>query len=454
MGGNIMGASIAPATGRRPSPAEISDIERNTIRKVAWRLLPFLIVCYFVSSLDRVTVGFAGPALRQDLGLSATAFGTAAGIFFLAYFVFEVPSNLALNRFGARMWIARIMVTWGILSGAQAFVTGETSFNIVRVLLGAAEAGFFPGVIFYMTLWFPEAYRGRIVGWFMFAIPFSSAIGSPISGYLLNMDGIWGLHGWQWMFIIEAIPALLLTVGVLYYLTDRPSEAHWLTQEEKDWLSRTLQEEERRREAVVRYKWWETLLNPRVIGYGLVYLGLVSPLYTLGFFQPQIIKALGDLSNVQLGFLNAFPYAVGAVTMVLWGFLSDRLQDRKWTTIFSAACATAGLLIAASTNVLSLKLLGLALASFGIFSALPIFWALPTSVLSGAAAAAGIAWINSIGNLGGYFGPQVFGVIKDTTGGDYYGLLFMAALPVMSILLVLILARKPVARRVEAVAAE
>ncbi|MDT8275901.1 MFS transporter, partial [Roseomonas mucosa] len=352
----------------------MASVEQRTMRKVAWRLIPFLIVCYFISYLDRVNVGFAGPAMRAELGLSATAFGTAAGIFFLAYFVFEVPSNLALNRFGARLWIARIMFTWGLLSGAQAFVTGETSFNIVRVLLGAAEAGFFPGVIFYLTLWFPSAYRGRIIGWFMFAIPFSSAIGSPISGYLLNMDGIWGLHGWQWMFIIEAIPALLLTGGVLWYLTDRPAEAKWLEPDEKEWLDRQLRAEQRTREAVHRMEWWQTLLNPRVLGYGLIYLGLVSPLYALGFFQPQILKAVGEISNVQLGFLNAFPYAVGAISMVLWGYFSDRTGDRKWSTIFAAFCVTVGLILAASTPDLTLKILALALASFGIFSALPIFW--------------------------------------------------------------------------------
>jgi D-galactonate transporter len=446
---------MGAATERGKAPTgPISDIERQTMRKVAYRLLPFLIVCYFISYLDRVNVGFAGPAMRADLGLSATAFGTAAGIFFLAYFVFEVPSNLALHRFGARRWIARIMVTWGLLSGAQAFVTGEASFNIVRVLLGAAEAGFFPGVIFYLTLWFPSAYRGRIIGWFMFAIPFSSALGSPISGYLLNMDGILGLHGWQWMFIIEAIPALAMTLGVLFYLTDRPSEAVWLAPAEKAWLDGRLREEERQREAVARYEWWQTLLNPRVIGYGFVYLGLVSPLYALSFFQPQIIKAMGNVSNVQLGFLNAFPYAVGAVTMVLWGFLSDRLAERKWTTIFAAACATAGLLLAAGTNDLTLKLMGLGLASFGIFSALPIFWSLPTAMLSGTAAAAGIAWINSVGNLGGYFGPQIFGIVQDATGGAYWGLIFMAALPVMSILLILVLTRRPSWRRSASLAAE
>lgn len=432
----------------------MESVEQRTIRKVAWRLIPFLILCYFVSYLDRVNVGFAGPAMRADLGLSATAFGTAAGIFFLAYFIFEVPSNLALNRFGARMWIARIMFTWGLLSGAQAFVTGETSFNVVRVLLGAAEAGFFPGVIFYLTLWFPSAYRGRIIGWFMFAIPFSSAIGSPISGYLLNMNGIWGLHGWQWMFIIEAIPALLLTGGVLWYLTDRPSEAKWLEPDEKEWLDRQLRAEQQTRESVHRMEWWQTLLNPRVLGYGLIYLGLVSPLYALGFFQPQILKAVGEISNVQLGFLNAFPYAVGAVSMVLWGYFSDRTGDRKWSTIFAALCVTAGLILAASTPDLTLKILALALASFGIFSALPIFWTLPTAVLSGTAAAAGIAWINSVGNLGGYFGPQVFGIIKDRTGADYYGLLFLAALPIMSIVLILVLGHNRALERASTAPAE
>lgn len=417
----------------------MSTVEQRTIRKVSWRLIPFLIVCYFVSYLDRVNIGFAGPGMREDLGLSASAFGLAAGVFFLAYFAFEVPSNLALNRFGARLWIARIMLTWGLLSGAQAFVGSETSLIVIRVLLGAAEAGFFPGVIFYLTLWFPAAYRGRIVSWFMFAIPISSAIGSPISGYLLNMDGIWGLRGWQWMFIIEAIPALLLTIGVLWYLTDRPGEAKWLQPEEREWLQRQLAAEQAHREAHVRYKWWETLLDRRILGYGLIYLGLVSPLYALGFFQPQILAALGPLSNVQLGFLNAFPYAVGAVTMVLWGLFSDKTGERKWTTVFAAGCVTAGLILAASTSDLTLKLGALALASFGIFSALPVFWTLPTAVLSGTAAAAGIAWINSVGNLGGYFGPQVFGIIKDRTGGDYWGLIFLACLPLLSIALVLVL---------------
>lgn len=251
-------------------------------------------ICYFIAYLDRVNLGFAGSAMSKDLGFDSTAFGSAAGIFFLAYFLFEVPSNMALERFGARKWIARIMFTWGILSGAQAWVGGIASFNVVRFFLGIAEAGFFPGVIFYITLWFPATYRARIVGWFMFAIPISSVIGSPISGYILNMNGIGGMHGWQWLFILEALPSLLLTFVVLLYLPDGPKTAKWLTNEERDWLQATLAAEERGRRARHHISWQQSLLNPRVIALGFVYMGVTVPLYGLSFFLPQIIKASAD----------------------------------------------------------------------------------------------------------------------------------------------------------------
>src|SRR5580700_8751619 len=227
------------------------EIEKRTMDKVAWRLVPFLMLCYFIAYLDRVNVGFAGGPMSKDLGFTAAVFGGAAGIFFIAYFFFEVPSNLALNRFGARLWIARIMFTWGLISGAQAFVTGEFSFNIVRLLLGIAEAGFFPGIIFFLTLWFPTAYRARIVGWFMFAIPISTVIGAPISGLVLGLEGVGGLHGWQWMFLLEAVPALLMTFGVLAYLTDRPAEASWLQPEEREWLQKRLDAERANRESII-----------------------------------------------------------------------------------------------------------------------------------------------------------------------------------------------------------
>ena len=311
--------------------------EQRTISKISRRLLPLLMVSYFVAYLDRVNLGFAGASMSMDLGFTSTVFGNAAGIFFIAYFLFEVPSNLALERFGARRWIARIMLSWGVLSMAQAWVGGATSFNVVRFLLGMAEAGFFPGVIFYLTLWFPAAYRARIVGWFMFAVPISTVIGSPISGYILDMDGFWGMHGWQWLFILEALPALALTFFVLLYLPDRPKNAKWLTPEECNWLQTTLDAEQRHRESIHKISWKQALLNWKVISLGIVYMGITVPLYGLGFFLPQIIKGFGGLSNVEIGFINAFPYLVGAIAMVFWTRWSDARRERKMFLLIPAS---------------------------------------------------------------------------------------------------------------------
>lgn len=420
----------------------MEDIERRTISKLTWKLIPFLILCYFLAYLDRVNVGFAGPTMSKELGFTASVFGFAAGIFFIGYFIFEVPSNMALHKFGARVWIARIMFTWGILSAAQAFVVGPTSFNVVRFLLGAAEAGFFPGVIFYLTLWFPSAYRGRVVGWFMFAIPLSTVIGAPISGVLLNLDGALGLHGWQWLFILEAVPSLLLAFFVLGYLPNRPRDAKWLTDEEKQWLSRQLEAEQRAREAVVRLSWTQTLFNIRVIALGFAYMGIVVPLYGLGFFLPQIIKAFGG-GNIENGLINSFPYAIGAVCMVLWGRWSDKRGERKWSVALPLLAVAVGLILASYTNDLTLKILAISVASFGIFSAFAVFWTLPTSFLSGAAAAAGIAWINSIGGLGGYIAPMVFGHLKDAYGSDFYGMVFLGAVAIVGALIVLWVGHDP-----------
>jgi len=417
----------------------MDTVEQRTISKVTWRLVPFLGLCYFIAYLDRVNVGFAGLTMRGDLGLSSEVFGMAAGIFFIGYFLFEVPSNMALDKFGARRWIARIMFTWGLMSGAQAFVTGGTSFNVVRFFLGVAEAGFFPGVIFYLTLWFPSAYRGRIIGWFMFAIPLSSALGSLISAPIMNMQGIYGLHGWQWLFILEAVPSIILAFVVWFYLTDRPAEATWLEPEERDWLQGRLDAERANRESIVKLSWTQSLTSPRVIALGFVYMGIVVPLYGLTFFLPQILKALPGISNTQAILVNFFPFAVGAICMVLWGRFSDATGERKWSTIFPCAMIALGLVLASYTDDLTLKVVAVSIASFGIFSALAVFWTLPTAYLSGAAAAAGIAWINSIGNLGGYFGPTVFGGLRDHFGSDFYGMLFLAALAVLAVVLVLVL---------------
>jgi MFS transporter, ACS family, tartrate transporter len=432
----------------------MDELEKRTMDKVTWRLVPFLMLCYFIAYLDRVNVGFAGATMSRDLALSAGAFGGAAGIFFIAYFFFEVPSNLALDRFGARRWIARIMFTWGIISGAQAFVTGEISFNIVRLLLGIAEAGFFPGIIFYLTLWFPAAYRARIVGLFMFAIPISTVIGAPISGLVLNLEGVAGLHGWQWMFIIEAVPALAMTFIVWFYLTDRPLEAHWLHQEESAWLQDRLDAERRNRESIVHLTWLRSLRDPRVIALGFVYMGMNIPQYGLSFFLPQIVKAFGGLSNFEIGVVTALPYVVGAVGMILWGRHSDRTRERKWHVVVPLAVIVLGLALAAVTPSPTVKMLWLCIAGFGFFAVLPVFWTLPTALLSGTAAAAGIAAVNSIGNLGGYFGPQIFGLLRDATRTDLAGLMFLAGCAVVGIVIVLVLGHNPALERAAPTAAE
>ena len=414
------------------------DLETRTIARVTTRLVPFLILCYFIAYLDRVNVGFAALTMNKDLGISATAYGFGAGIFFLSYFMFEVPSNLFLERFGARKWIARIMLSWGILSGATAFVTGEYTFYLVRFLLGIAEAGFFPGIIFYLTLWFPAAYRARIIGYFMAAIPLSSVLGAPVSGYLLGFDGMMGLKGWQWLFLIEAAPAILLSFVVFFYLTDRPSDAKWLEPDQRSWLANRLDLEQRQREAVKHYSIKDALLNGKVLALGLVYFGAVACNYGIGFFLPQIVKGFG-LSNVQTGFVTAIPYAVGVVAIVYWGRRSDRMKERKFHTASAVGLAAVG--IAASTFLPdpTLKMIALSVAAFGVFGCLPVFWTLPTSFLSGAAAAGGIAIINSIGNLSGFVGPYLVGYIKDRTGTFDGGLLCLAAFGFIAMVIVLVL---------------
>ena len=419
------------------SNAASSELETRAMGKIARRIVPFLMFCYFIAYLDRVNVGFAGASMRQDLGLSAAAFGGAAGIFFIAYFFFEVPSNLALNRFGARKWIARIMFTWGIVSGAQALVTGVVSFNIVRLLLGVAEAGFFPGIIFFLTLWFPSAYRARIVGIFMAAIPISTVIGAPISGEILqHVDGALGLRGWQWIYVLEAVPALIVAFIVFFYLTDRPADAKWLTPEERQWMQARLDAERANRESIVRLSLLQSILKPRVLLLGCVYMMLNVPQYGLSFFLPQIVKGFG-VSAEEAGFITMIPYIVGAIGMVVWSRHSDKTGERVWHVVIPFIAMVIGLGLAAMIDDPTLKIVVLSVAAWGFFAILPVFWTLPTAFLTGVGAAAGIATVNSVGNLGGYFGPQVFGYLKDVSGGDAASLLFLAGAAVVGIVLTL-----------------
>jgi D-galactonate transporter len=418
----------------------MNDLETTTIAKVTKRLVPFLIVCYFVAYLDRVNVGFAALTMNTDLGLSQTAYGFGAGIFFIAYFIFEVPSNLLLERFGARKWIARIMLSWGLLSGLMAFIpniaraTGlgnENSFYLVRVLLGVAEAGFFPGIIFYLTLWFPAEYRARIVGYFMAAIPLSTVIGAPISGLLFYLHGGMGLAGWQWLFIIEALPAIVLSVFVFFYLTDRPADATWLAPDERQWLADRLTAERRQRETAHEFTVGQAMTNPRVIALSLVYFGAVATNYGLGFFLPQIVKSFG-LSTFMTTIVSAVPYAVGTIAMVWFGLRSDRVGERRFHTAIPLFIAAAGIAGSTALDDPTLKMIAFCVAGFGIFACLPVFWTLPTAFLSGVAAAAGIAVINSIGNLAGFAGPFAMGWIKDHTGSYTGGLLLLAGLGIIA----------------------
>lgn len=425
----------------------IADIEKRTTAQIAWRFIPFLIVCYFVAYLDRVNVGFAKLTMDADIGISDTMFGFGAGVFFLAYFLFEVPSNILLDKLGARVWIARIMFSWGLISGLMAFIpqiskatgiSGEHTFYALRILLGFAEAGFFPGIIFFLTLWFPATYRARIVGYFMAAIPLSSALGSPVSASLLGLDGVAGFRGWQWLFIAEAAPSLVLAVVTYFYLTDRPAEATWLDADQRNWLSGRLAAEDKAREHVSPAGVLASLTDPRVLAMSLIYFGDVACLYGVGFWMPTIVKGFG-VSIAMTGWINAIPYVVGFLGMVWWGMRSDARMERTGHLAVTLAIATIGVGASGFIGDPLLKMIALTFGAFGVFASLPIFWTLPTAILSGASAAAGIAAINSIGNLSGYFGPFAIGWIKDATGSFAWGLAAVAACSAIALVITLAL---------------
>jgi len=419
----------------------VSELELRTVRKISWRIVPFIMLLYFIAFIDRVNIGFAALTMNKDLGFSSAVFGLGAGIFFLGYFIFEVPSNLILNKVGARLWIARVMITWGIISALFAFIKGETSFLILRFLLGVAEAGFFPGIILYLSFWFPARYRAGVVSLFMAAAPISVVLGSPLSSALLEMDGLLGFKGWQWMFLLEAIPAFLLGFVVLKFLTDKPEKATWLKDDERAWLVAEMNAEHAAKTATgASHSIWRGLADMRVLALSLVYFGTSAGLYTLGIWAPQIIKEFG-LSTLAVGFLNAVPPTVAVVAMVLWARHSDKANERTWHVVIACLTAAAGLALAGWAGSWVSVVAALTLVNIGISSAKPPLWAMPTMFLSGSAAAAGIATINSIGNLGGFVGPALIGWIKDTTGSFLGGLYFVSGLLVLSAVLTLVLSR-------------
>ncbi|MGY4364843.1 ACS family tartrate transporter-like MFS transporter [Bradyrhizobium sp. LB1.3] len=417
-----------------------SEIQTRVLRKITWRIVPFIMLLYFVAFIDRVNIGFASLTMNKDIGLSPTVYGFGAGIFFWGYFLFEVPSNIILHKVGARIWIARVMVTWGIVSAAMAFVQGPTSFYVLRFLLGVAEAGFFPGIILYLSYWFPARQRAAVTALFMAAAPLSTVLGSPVSGALLEMDGMLGFKGWQWLFVLEAFPAVLLGFVVLAFLTDRPEKAKWLADDERRWLVETMNVESTSKAATSKHSIWRGLADPRVLALALIYFGTSAGLYTLGVWAPQIIKQFG-LSTLQVGFLNALPASAAVVAMVLWARHSDRTGERTWHVVLACLLAAAGLAFAGLAIGVVTVLVALTLVNIGISSAKPPLWSMPTLFLSGPAAAAGIATINSIGNLGGFVGPAMIGWIKDQTGSFVGGLYFVAGLLVLSAVLTLLLSR-------------
>jgi len=414
---------------------------RSVLSRTRIRLLPLLLILFIVAYLDRVNVSFAKLTMNAALGMDNAAYSLAAGIFFIGYFLFEVPSNLILEKVGARRWIARIMITWGLVSGATAFVTGAHSFVAMRFLLGIAEAGFFPGIILYLTYWFPQSERARVIGLFMVGIPLTGLIGSPVSSELLGLDGVLGFQGWQWLLLLEALPAIVLGVGCLAWLPDGPSKARWLAPAEREWLSSTLAAERAAVQKEGRTSFREALMSGRVWALALVYFGIVLAVYGLGFWLPTLVHDFG-IAVTRVGWVTMLPFACGAPFMIWLGRRSDRMRERVGHLIGASLLAFVGFEGASLSHALVPQLVFLCFAAMGIYGSLPIFWTFPTAFLTSTAAAAGIAIINSVGNLGGYFGPQIVEAVTRVGGGFGPALAVLGLEMLIPVVVVLLISRR------------
>ncbi len=393
--------------------------------KVTWRLIPFLLICYIIAYLDRVNVGFAKLQMASDLGFSDVVYGLGAGMFFIGYFFFEVPSNIILHRVGAKTWIARIMVSWGLVSGGMMFVQTEMQFYVMRFLLGLAEAGFFPGIILYLTYWYPAQRRGRIISLFMTGIPLAGVIGGPLSGWIMkSWDKVQGLQGWQWMFLLEALPSVLVGFMVYWYLDNRITDAKWLSESERQLLVKRIEEEDQHKEHISVF---EVLKNKRVWVMSAIYFSLAMSLYGVSFWLPTLIKGMGVTDSLEIGLLSAIPWAAGVVSMLWFGRSADKHKERRWHVVIPMLMAATGLTLSVllSANVYW-SFAALVLACMGIVSGIPLFWSLPTSFLAGAGAAAGIAAINSIANLAGFVAPYLVGWLKQITQSTDSGMYMLA----------------------------
>ena len=415
----------------------MSDSERFAYRKITWRLLPFLMLCYMAAYLDRVNIGFARLQMVADLRFSETVYGLGAGMFFIGYFLFEVPSNMILHRVGARMWIGRIMITWGLVSAAFMFVTTPRMFYVLRFALGVAEAGFFPGIILYLTYWYPARLRARIVALFMTAIPLSGVFGGPFSGWIMELfAGVRGLAGWQWLFVIEALPAIALGIATMFYLDNGIASARWLTPDQKQILSRNLENEHA--SVPVHQAPWAAFRDRRLWLMCGIYFCCVMGQYGLTFWLPALIEAAGARGVLQIGLLTAVPYSAAAITMVLFGRSGDRHGERRWHTAIPLLMGAAGLTLTviAGRNTAA-AIAALALAAAGVLTSAPLFWSLPTAFLGGAAAAAGIAAINSVGNLAGFVSPYAVGWLRDATQSTAAGMYALSVVLVIGAGLIL-----------------
>ena len=395
----------------------------RAVQKAALRFVPLLTIAYLFNYLDRTSLSVAALTMNQQLGLTPSQFGLAAGIFFLSYSTFEIPSNLLLYRVGARRWIARIMISWGLVSAAMVFVTGPNSFYGLRFLLGLMEAGFFPGVTFFLAAWFPTQYRTRMLAWFLVGIPLSSLIGTPVCSMLLQMDGIWGLHGWQWMFLLVSLPCVPLGIFTLLLLADRPQTAHWLTNEERNALNGVLASEVRERP---HSSFWAALKDARVLICTAIQFGFTLGSYGIGVWLPLMLKEY-QLTNAAIGWIAAIPYLFATVGMILWARWVDYQGRRIANLAVACTLGAAGLLLPIVSNSLTSAVIGFSLALIGVTAARAIFWTIPTRFLTGVAAAGGLAFINSIATTGGFFGPSMMGVLKQYSGSYVVGLLAVAA---------------------------
>lgn len=391
-----------------------------------WRLMPFLFLLYIVAYLDRINVSFAVLQMRDQLGLNDRMIGRASGIFFIGNFFFQLPSNLALEKVGVRRWISALMLAWGVISCLMIYIRGPVSFYVLRFLLGAAEAGFFPGIILYMKQWFPSRARARAVAWFMTANPIAGIVGSPISGALMGLQGK-GLSGWQWMFLIEGLPAIVLGAAVFYTLLDSPAKAHWLDGGERIWLLEKLAAERAAESTNAGVNFWEVLIAPRIWLLSLVYFGVSTTMYGVTLWLPSVIRSLSGLSYFWTGVVAILPFLATTIAMVLVGMRSDRTGERRWHTAIPAFSASAALIVAGYGHSAALVVAGVGLGLAGAESMVGPFWAMATSQMAGLSAAAGIAVINSLANLGGYFGPDIIGFFRSSDGGFRGGLLAIAA---------------------------